>query len=210
MWLRVMISYSRRDRDLAEKLVCQLENYRINVWIDKRLEVHPVDFEKEIAHQIRKSDAIILLVSNASAQSQYVRREYDYACELGKKIVFVQITNDISNVPDDWLVHNFLPWREEEGVLHIITVLGDIEVIKRLQGRIWQQIRRIIMFELPQTALNLSQIQPLYAHDGTLAVQAPDDPVIVSNEEKICRIIERELARYSLTYTVELHFPGRI
>lgn len=77
----VFISYSRQDSDYAERLVDALKANGLKVWIDHRIE-YGVNWSNEIFNAIRECAAFIVIMSPASRESKWVRREVAYADEI--------------------------------------------------------------------------------------------------------------------------------
>jgi hypothetical protein len=83
--MRLFISYSSKDRAFAEKLHEVLEASGFEVWRDKtRLET---DWSREIAMALAESDGLCLLWTTQSAESEWVKHEWDTARALGKSII---------------------------------------------------------------------------------------------------------------------------
>ena len=71
----LFVSYSRRDQQFAMKLTVDLENSGAEVWIDQ-LKIPAGDFfETRIVDAIRKSNFVVVLLSNNSIRSDWVRQE---------------------------------------------------------------------------------------------------------------------------------------
>ncbi|KPA10877.1 Toll-Interleukin receptor domain protein [Candidatus Magnetomorum sp. HK-1] len=80
----VFISYSSKDSVFAELCQIKLKKFGIKVWIG----LSPGDnWMKEIDKAIKKSDALILLLSENSNESAYVTYEWSFALGIGKKII---------------------------------------------------------------------------------------------------------------------------
>lgn len=71
----VFISYSHQDREFADTLAIQLVRNRVNVWLDKwELRVGDSLLER-IQTAIQGSSALLVVLSKASVQSAWCRRE---------------------------------------------------------------------------------------------------------------------------------------
>ena len=71
--LRVFISYSRRDRTFADRLVAALELHDIEVIIDRRDLPLLEEWQNELIGFIRKADAIVYLLSPSCDQLEMVQ-----------------------------------------------------------------------------------------------------------------------------------------
>lgn len=82
---RVFISYSTKDRSLADKLYNELRDRDFAVWID-RVEIRPGDsLSYKIRQGITTSDALLVLVTRNSIKSTWVQREVRLAISREKK-----------------------------------------------------------------------------------------------------------------------------
>jgi len=87
MECNVFISYSRANLAVAERLERDLSAAGLDAWRDKN-EVRPGgSFPDDIATAVDSCFAVVWLVSDASVQSVWVRRELAYATDAKKLIV---------------------------------------------------------------------------------------------------------------------------
>ncbi len=89
--MRIFISYSRKDVDAANALSTWLEARGADVFIDYQEILGTDHFPERLAHEIEQCDVLLLLLSSSSVQSRWVRREVEYADELQKATVIVQL-----------------------------------------------------------------------------------------------------------------------
>src|SRR5215469_3365033 len=87
----VFLSYSRADRELAERLVRSLRAIGVDVWWDQ--DMPGVDWQQELERQINELTALIVLWSPASKNSEYVRDEARLALSSHK------LVNAMTGVP---------------------------------------------------------------------------------------------------------------
>jgi TIR domain len=77
--MKVFISYARKDEALAEKVAAALEEAGLDAWYDKR-EIMPGDnWAEKIAKGLKESDAMVVLLTPNSLESDLVRRDIDFA-----------------------------------------------------------------------------------------------------------------------------------
>ncbi|MBK9927539.1 MAG: TIR domain-containing protein [Anaerolineales bacterium] len=89
------ISYSREDKAMQERIVRELRERGVNVWVDiENLIPGTPAWEREIERSIRNSSGIVVLLSPGSASSEWVRREISFAEENNKRIFPVHIRGD--------------------------------------------------------------------------------------------------------------------
>lgn len=81
----IFISYSRKDEEYVNKLVVALENEGFEVWIDRELLTGDT-WTQVINHKIDTCDAFVIVMTDSSKESNWVRREVLYAIQEGKKI----------------------------------------------------------------------------------------------------------------------------
>src|SRR5215469_21972 len=86
----IFISYSSKDVKIAESIQEYLEHDGFNVWRDKsKLRT---DWSKEVAGALSRQDVILVLWSEDSFKSQWVKNEWITARALGKPIYLLVIT----------------------------------------------------------------------------------------------------------------------
>jgi hypothetical protein len=71
----IFISYSHEDKDFVDRLAAKLVKHKARVWID-RWELHVGDsIIERIQDAIQESDALIVVISEASMKSEWCKRE---------------------------------------------------------------------------------------------------------------------------------------
>ena len=70
----VFVSYAKTDRALASKLVAMLEAEGWKVWWDKSLVIGD-DFRDEIMTELGRARAVVVIWTDASIKSDWVRSE---------------------------------------------------------------------------------------------------------------------------------------
>lgn len=88
---RIFTSYSRRDEDFVLQLVQDLQtkliDNNVSLWIDQ-LQIRPGDeWDKMVEDALETSDAMMLILSPNSTESDNVRDEWSYYRDEGKPIV---------------------------------------------------------------------------------------------------------------------------
>ena len=90
---RVFVSYSRRNKNFAERLARDLGDAGLEVWIDFR-QIHAGEmWQEEIFRGIERSNIIIACLSPDAVVSEWVQREVNTAREHGKLIVPVMVAD---------------------------------------------------------------------------------------------------------------------
>lgn len=82
----VFVSYARADQFIAERLVADLHEREISVWIDRKQLSTGVDWELLIRDAIQDSSGVWLLASPNSRLSRNVRDEIAVAQILGHPV----------------------------------------------------------------------------------------------------------------------------
>jgi tetratricopeptide (TPR) repeat protein len=103
----VFISYARSDRGLASKLAEKLDRCGFNVWWDQRLTAGEV-WDEVIENQLKDAGAVVVLWSEASVASRWVKREARFAIERRKlvpvRIAAVDVPVEFSDVQAEDLI----------------------------------------------------------------------------------------------------------
>ncbi len=84
---QVFISYSRTDMDFVQRLAMDLERASFDVWWDLTDIQGSEVWERKIEEGLRTSQYFIVVLTPASLESRWVRREYLSADNSGVKIV---------------------------------------------------------------------------------------------------------------------------
>jgi len=87
---KVFFSYSRADKDVAQKLLRELSANGIEFWLDQR-EIRG-RWDDEIEQAIQACSALLVVLTPNSARSKNVRDEISYALHLDKDVVPVMLT----------------------------------------------------------------------------------------------------------------------
>src|SRR5690348_17122869 len=88
--VKLFFSYERQDRQRADSLAQRLRQAGNEVWVDSELTGGQVWWDK-ILDQVRRCDALVMMVSWASIKSQACSRERLYATQLGKAVLPVAV-----------------------------------------------------------------------------------------------------------------------
>ncbi len=94
----IFISYARADRGLAQALAQDLISQGYSVWWDTEL-VGADDFYEVILDALQRAKAAIVIWSQVTTKSRFVRDEARFAMHLGKLIAVRVPDLDIYNIP---------------------------------------------------------------------------------------------------------------
>lgn len=107
--LRAFISYSRANKEFADRLALSLEKENIEPIIDRKDLPQLEDWERELAGLILSSDAAIIVLSTASLKSKVVSWEIDQAIRHAKRMAPIVLEEiDVSEVPPELARINFI------------------------------------------------------------------------------------------------------
>jgi len=84
---QVFISYSDRDRETMEKIRNSLRRESLTVWTNTTDIQTGEDFQSAIDRGIEQTDNLVYLVSPDSVESEFVRKELEYAVSLHKRLI---------------------------------------------------------------------------------------------------------------------------
>ena len=94
----VVVSYSRRDSAIAEPLIADLRAQGINVWWDREL-YSGEDLHDAIAAALEAAKAVIVIWSDTSVASMWVRDEARRAAKKSKLITAHVPGFDLEKIP---------------------------------------------------------------------------------------------------------------
>ncbi|MGH8592152.1 MAG: toll/interleukin-1 receptor domain-containing protein [Gammaproteobacteria bacterium] len=138
----IFLSYSRGDARQADDWVANLEQYGYRVWIDRE-GIRGGLWMRTIVRSIREAQAVIVLLSPNSAQSDNVRREMDLAVQAKKLIIPVEIQT--TTIPDVLLfqlagVQVLKVWSNPRRGLRLVVAALEEAGVERGSARIVEAI----------------------------------------------------------------------
>lgn len=164
----VFISYSRENQAIVEQLRSDLQQARINIWIDKiGLKPSTPDWDDALRIAIRDASAVILVASPNSRRSAYVRDEIAIAKGANKPIYPVWVDGD------DWM--DTVPMGM--GTVQNVDLRGDnyAKNLPRLIGSLSGQVADIEPAPIVEApAPTPAPIEPRNPYKGLRAFRAED------------------------------------
>ena len=172
----IFISYSRKDVDVAGKIVQSLAENDLDTWVDWKSIPKGEDWEQEIYRGIEEAETFLFLISPDSIKSDICNREVAHAVKNNKRIVPLLIRDaDVKNFFDEipkkeisrrnWIFtrdgqDNFSKAIEET----LTTIRTDYEWLKfhtRLQvkGLEWERLNHENSFLLTGKELQEAELQ---------------------------------------------------
>ena len=112
---KAFLSYSRSSEGAVQRICNDLMSCGIDeVWWDKRL-VGAQDWWDTILQQVRMADVVVCLVDDGIRESLAVRREYQYAIDLGKPLLPVLLSDhvNISTLPIELAGKHYVDYRPD-------------------------------------------------------------------------------------------------
>jgi hypothetical protein len=77
--MKVFLSYSHKDSDLAKQIASELIEIGLEVW-NAETEIFPGDnWAEKVSDALKDSDAMVVLITPESLESRTVQREIEYA-----------------------------------------------------------------------------------------------------------------------------------
>ena len=87
----IFVSYASQDRDAAFRIVAFLEQNGIRCWVAPRDVPPGMEYGEAIMNGIAQSRALVLILSDQSNESQFVRKEVERAVSKTKPVLPVRI-----------------------------------------------------------------------------------------------------------------------
>lgn len=84
---QIFLSYSRKDLNFVEKLADDLQQAGFDIWYDLTDLEGGDRWADEIQEAIDKSDVFVTVISPNSVASEWVQKEFLYACNMKKRII---------------------------------------------------------------------------------------------------------------------------
>lgn len=125
----VFVSYDRRDREIAEKVVAALTEQGLTVWWDDRITPHET-WDKTIEREVDSAKRVLVIWTGNSVQSDWVRTEAGAAKEsTPPKLIQARFTDCKVPLAFRLLQHvdliGWTPKRRHSGWDRLITWLKD-------------------------------------------------------------------------------------
>lgn len=103
---RIFISYSTKDTSIANKVVEYVEAHGYPCWIAPRNITPGKDYTDLLNDSLKGCSALILIVSDASIHSQWVKKELTTAVSYNKKIIPFKIQNVVLDGGLEFMLNN--------------------------------------------------------------------------------------------------------
>lgn len=123
------VSYARKDVEIVQHVIHQLEHRDIHVWIDTRELQAGANWRKAITDALENASGLIIFLSSASLESKFVYSELWFARNRGARIFPILLENVA--LPHDLISIQYLDFRSRDSgnLNHVIDRLA--ETLKR-------------------------------------------------------------------------------
>lgn len=121
------LSYSRRDRAVADELIALLAEAGKDVWVDREDIPAASRWRDELARAIDLADAVIVLLTPAWLASENCRQEFDHAEAAGKRILPV-LAEPVEDPPAALSALQWIPLTGDGGEPTVRALIEAIEI----------------------------------------------------------------------------------
>jgi len=92
---QIFVSYNHQVQQVAQSVAADLEAIGHDVWLDEELSGGQSWWD-QILERVRRCDIFVFILEPASLESAACQREYEYASALGKPILPLLVSDDVS------------------------------------------------------------------------------------------------------------------
>ena len=123
--MRVFLSYAQADQAFAKALGEELTRRGLEVWRGEEQILPGDNWGSSIAEGLKKSNAMVVLISPKSMESKYVSSEIQYALgDLGyEKRIFPVMVQETPSVP--WILNRFKILDAHAGAAKVSDAIAD-------------------------------------------------------------------------------------
>ncbi|MGA8943323.1 MAG: toll/interleukin-1 receptor domain-containing protein, partial [Thermoactinomyces sp.] len=89
----IFISYANKDEHKMEPIVEYLENRNLPCWVAPRNIPFGENFQTVIINDIKKADAVLVLITENIAEARFVQKEVERALAYNKFVIPVFVDN---------------------------------------------------------------------------------------------------------------------
>jgi hypothetical protein len=121
----IFLSYSRKDKEIANTLVEGLSANGIPVWIDNVHIEGGLKWDSAIETALEKTQILILLLSKSSVSSENVKDEVSYALE--ENLEFIPVLIEETNIPYRWRRVQYIDllYDANKGLQQLIKIIKE-------------------------------------------------------------------------------------
>ena len=123
--MQVFLSYDRADEAFAKALSAELTKRGLSVWMDEERLLPGDNWAEQIGEALKKSKAMVVLISPESMRSKWIRHEIEYA--LGdlryENRLFPVLVRQTDQVP--WILRELNMLSARQGTAKISESIAD-------------------------------------------------------------------------------------
>ena len=120
---QIFICYSN-DKKFAENIERKLLEHQMDTWYDAHIPKNDRNYHEMIETQIERSDILLLVADNESAESPYVTYEWAFAWGQRKEIILLK--KEECKMHDRLLAWNFIDFRNRCKWKELIDTIKSI------------------------------------------------------------------------------------
>ena len=140
----VFLSYSRKDIKFVKQLAVDLKKEGFSVWMDQSSIPGGKHWDNHIEQALKKSFAVVLVISKASVKSENVKDEISFSKQRGVKIIPVLYQE--AETPLGWDRWQWIDFRGNyyQGVNSLVDALNDKSVPQKTSE--WKKFFKIAVY----------------------------------------------------------------
>jgi pSer/pThr/pTyr-binding forkhead associated (FHA) protein len=124
----IFISYSRKDREVMNRVYDTLVGHDFSVWVDQKLQPGEPSWRRAVERAIDHAECLLLILSPDAKKSKWVEAELDYAETQHKRIFCILARGDRSSTA--LLGYTLLQWVDiqvdyDRGMRALVQALRD-------------------------------------------------------------------------------------
>ncbi len=145
---RVFLSYAREDSDQARLIESELSARGVRAFRDESALLTGDEWERELEKAARSSDAVLILLSRAAAESEYVRKEIGWALDsyrrtgLVKRILPLLLEEVASTLFQELRAFQWRQYAELANAELLDDLADVVQRLPRYRSALWSEIAR--------------------------------------------------------------------
>lgn len=181
----VFISYSTKDKEVADILCTKIEEHGLKCWIAPRNETAGISYARQILQAISNSTVMLVCFSQNANSSEHVESEIDNAFSAGKVIIPFRIDNCEMSAEMKYYL-NKKHW--QNGIP--VDDQSIQELISSIIANIPERAKEMEMEHSVDNALDMATMLVRDSNDMETAVTYSKDTKISERIEKLKKLYE--------------------
>lgn len=162
----IFISYSRKDRDFADRIYRELQRFKVRGFMDKNDVSAGADFSRQLKESIKNADSLLVILSRAASQSPYLMAEIGLAQTLGKTVVPILAPGECyeDSVPPqlvDMLVIDAGSLSIDQVAARVVAATTNTSIesaLQEVQSRVQRRLRFLAVISVTLFILSVTSI----------------------------------------------------